>query len=120
MVAGGSLAQVGAPVVAATVLYRQRDFFGVAVCGAWLAFSLCGVATYIGDARAESLQLVGLTDDPQHDWNYLLERAGLLRWDMRLAAMTRLVALAVLAGSVWCGAWLCLRMARPARERAIL
>jgi hypothetical protein len=117
MVAGGSLAQLAAPVAAAAVLKRQRDYFGVAVCGAWLSYSLCGLATYVADARAQELPLVGLSDDPEHDWHYLLGRAGMLSWDTRLAGLTRLAAFVTLAASLWLGVWLCVRMARAARAR---
>jgi len=113
-VAGGSLAQIAAPAVAAWLLARQGDYFGVAVGGAWEAFSLWNLATYVGDARARDLPLVGLSPDPVHDWNYLLGKLGILSWDRGLAALTRLLAFSVWAASIAFGAWLCLRMARPA------
>jgi len=105
-VAGGSLAQVAAPIAAAGILYRQRDYFGMTVGGAWLAFSLWSLATYIGDARAQELPLLGLTPDPIHDWNWILGRLGLLDWDKGLAVFTRVVAFFVWAGSIVLGGWL--------------
>jgi hypothetical protein len=108
---GGSLAQIAGPAAAAVVLYRQRDYFGVAVGGSWLGFSLFNLATYIGDARARQLPLVGFTDQPEHDWHYLLSTFGLLRFDHTLAGITRVGAFLFWAGSVLFGAWLCWRMA---------
>jgi hypothetical protein len=110
-VAGGSLAQVAAPAATATLLYRQRDYFGVAVGAAWESFSLWNLATYVGDARSRELPLIGLTSDPIHDWNWLLERLGILAWDRTLAALTRLTAFSIWTGSVALGGWLCWRMA---------
>lgn len=106
-VAGGSLAQVAAPVAAAVVLARQPDYFGVAVCGAWLSCSLSNLAAYIGDARAQVLPLVGFVAHPQHDWHELLSRAGLLTHDTALAALTRGVSAVVLVASMALGIWLC-------------
>jgi hypothetical protein len=113
--AGGSIAQVVAPGVVAWLLYRQSDYFGVAVGGAWESFSLWNLATYVGDARARELPLVGLTPDPVHDWNWLLSTLGILSWDRGLAAVTRLLAFTVWAGSLVLGGWLCWRMATARR-----
>jgi hypothetical protein len=111
-IAGGSLTQVAAPAVAAWLLHRQSDYFGVAVGGAWEAFSLWNLATYIGDARAMELPLVGLVPDPIHDWNWLLSKLGILTWDRSLAALTRLAAFSIWTAALAFGAWLCWNMAR--------
>ncbi|MCA1580108.1 MAG: hypothetical protein LC796_01700 [Acidobacteria bacterium] len=110
-VAGGSLAQVAAPVAAGWVLARQRDWFGITVAGAWLASSLFGLAAYVGDARAQELPLVGLVPDPIHDWNWMLSRLGLLDRDRGLAALTRGLSFAIWTAAVIAGAWLCREMA---------
>lgn len=109
--AGGSIAQVAAPAVAAWLLYRQRDFFGVAVGGAWESFSLWNLAAYVGDARARDLPLVGFVPDPIHDWNWLLSTLGILSWDRGLAALIRIAAFSIWAASMALGGWLCWKMA---------
>jgi hypothetical protein len=112
-IAGGSVAQVLAPLAVAWGFLRQRDYFGVAVAGAWEAMSLSNLATYIADARAEALPLVSpFSGDPEHDWNFLLSSLGMLRHDTQLAALVRLVAFLALVGSLVLGGWLCVRMAR--------
>lgn len=111
--AGGSITQVVAPIAAGAVLllYRkdgepQRDWFGVAVALAWLGFSLFNLATYIGDAREQSLPLLGLSDEPQHDWAYLLGEMGMLKLDGFFAFLTRVAAFASWATSLVFGGWL--------------
>jgi hypothetical protein len=111
-IAGGSLAQVAAPVAAAALFRRQRDWFGMTVASAWLASSLFGLAAYVGDARARELPLVGLTSDPVHDWNWILGRLGMLSWDHALAGALRILSFAAWAGAIAAGGWLCLEMAR--------
>ena len=112
-VAGGSLTQLAAPLAVALILLRQRDYFGVAVGGAWFSMSLANLAVYVADARAEELPLVSLGGgDVVHDWNYLLGSVHLLRHDAEIAGMVRAVAAVVLAASVWLGGWLCVVMAR--------
>lgn len=113
MVAGGSLTQVAAPVAAAAVLARQGDLFGIAVTGTWEAYSLANLSAYIGDARAQALQLVSVSDSDEiiHDWNYLLDHAHLLTWDTRLAGLVRFFGALVLLASLALGAWQCVRIA---------
>jgi hypothetical protein len=110
-VLGGSLNQLLIPVGAGLLLYHYRDYFGIAVAGTWLSSSLLDLARYIGDARAQELDLVGFGEDPQHDWAYLLGRLGALRHDLQLAAVTRGVAVLILLLSLAFGVWLCVRMA---------
>jgi hypothetical protein len=118
-IAGGSITQVAAPLAAALVLYRQRDYFGVAVGGAWTSISLSNLAVYVADARAQDLPLYSLGGgDVVHDWNYLLGSVHLLPYDARLAGMVRVAAFLVLTASCWLGAWLCLAMARSRRAAA--
>lgn len=91
-IAGGSLMQLLIPIGAAAVVARSKDWFGVAVCGLFLAASLGDLSWYIADARARELDLLSFSPDASgHDWAYLLSRAGMLRHDLRLARFTRFV-----------------------------
>jgi len=108
----GSGTQVLIPIVVIILFYRQPDFFGMAVGGFWLSFSLFELARYVGDARAMELPLVGFTDDPEHDWHYLLSTTGLLGADTTLAFLIRLVATASGVASLAFAVWLLIRMAQ--------
>lgn len=116
-VAGGSIAQLAAPAAVALVMLRQRDYFGVAVGGAWLSMSLSNLAVYVADARAEALPLYSLGGgDPVHDWNYLLGSLHLLPQDTAIAGAVHFAALILLLASVLLGAWLCGVMARSPED----
>jgi hypothetical protein len=108
----GSAAQIAAPVAAGWILWRQRDYFGITVAGAWLASSLHGLAAYVGDARVRELPLVALTADPIHDWNWILGKLGILSWDGVLAGLLRVVSFGIWAAAVAAGGWLCVEMVR--------
>jgi len=117
--AGGSLLQCLAPVAAALVFLRQRDYFAIAFALGWLGTNLYGVAVYVADARSRALPLLGLgSGEPQHDWNFLLGRLGLLRSDRFLAGVLRLGGGLAFALALALGAWLLVRMARAPRARA--
>jgi hypothetical protein len=114
-IAGGSIMQVAVPILAGTALVRQNDGFGLSVAMTWLASSLFGLALYIGDARAMTLSLVGFSNDPIHDWNYLLSRLNLLNADAALSNMTTAAAFFVWLLAMILGGWLLWRMAREVR-----
>lgn len=108
----GSFVQAAAPVAAGFAFYRQRDWFGITVAGAWLSSSLHALAAYVGDARARELPLVGLFPDPVHDWEWILGHLGILSWDRGLAGMLRVVSGAIGIAAVIAGGWMCWEMGR--------
>lgn len=104
-IAGGSVMQLLIPIGAAAVVARARDWFGVAVCGLFLASSLGDLSWYIADARAMELDLVSFSPDGGgHDWNYLLGRAGRLGSDLGLARFTRFVGWCLVLASTFLAA----------------
>ena len=104
-VAGGSISQIVLPIAAIALFYKQKNLFAVAVCGCWLVASMGQLAIYIGDARAEQLDLVSFSPEGGgHDWNYLLERMRLLKNDTQIADFVRFLGWIVLALSVLLGA----------------
>jgi hypothetical protein len=115
-VAGGSLTQLLIPIGAMALVWRGKDWFGVAVCGLFLATSLAELSWYVADARNEMLDLVSFSPDGAiHDWNYLLASMGMLRQDIALSRLVRLVAWLVLLASTALAARLCWWMATEKR-----
>lgn len=111
-VAGGSLTQLLVPIGAAALVWRGRDWFGVAVGGLFLATSLAELSWYIADARNEMLDLVSFSEEGAiHDWNYLLGSIGRLDSDQAFARFTRLLAWLVLLSSTALTLRLCWWMA---------
>jgi hypothetical protein len=103
MVYGGTIGQLVFPCLAAAAFWTRRHPASFASALVWLADNLFNIATYLGDARALQLPLVGGLD-PQdaHDWHEILSRWGLLRWDTTLALALRLATgLLVLATCAW-------------------
>jgi hypothetical protein len=111
MVAGGSVLQLAAPVLAGFILWRQSDFFGVAFAGSWLSYSLINLSSYIGDAQRQILPLLGVgSGEPIHDWNYLLTAVGLMEQDRLLAALVRTAGALVGVVSLAVALWICWTM----------
>lgn len=118
-IAGGTILQLLAPVIAAASLWRtQRDAFGVAFCWGWLGTNWFHCATYCSDARGQlnlPLYSVGgqaFGADGVGDWSRMLGQLGLLEWDTKLAALMRLCGSASMLIGLALGAWLCWTMHR--------
>ena len=88
VVLGGSLLQVLVPLLFVAYFLRQRESFSASVVAAWLGASLCNVALYIADSRAQQLPLLG-GENVIHDWWYLLTEWDLLSRDVALAGWVR-------------------------------
>jgi len=71
---GGSLMQILIPAICAIYFWLHQQRSSSAVTLFWAGESLTNVAIYVADARRMELPLIG----GDHDWNYLLERLGLL------------------------------------------
>ncbi len=112
-VAGGTILQLAAPLIAGFLFLRQRDWFAIAVASCWLSVNLFDVARYAGDARAQALPLVSPTSgDPIHDWGYLLGRIGMLHDDLIIARGIRALAVLTMLAGLVAGGWLVWRMLR--------
>ena len=114
----GSGLQLLVPIIVIVVFYRQPDYFGMSVGGFWLSFAMFELANYVGDARTMDLPLVGFSDDPEHDWNYLLSTTGLLELDTTLAFLLRAGATLIGLASLAFGVWLLWQMATQKKSAA--
>jgi hypothetical protein len=90
-VLGGSLFQALVPLAFVVYFVRRRDNFAAAVVTGWVAASLGNVATYVADARAQELPLLG-GENVIHDWWYLLIEWDLLAQDLVIARWVRLAS----------------------------
>lgn len=97
---GGTLAQLLLPVAFVVALWRHGDRHGATVPLWWLGQNCWNIATYVRDARAQELPLVG---GGEHDWALLLGQFGMLHRDLALSRIVALVgftlyALAIILG----------------------
>jgi hypothetical protein len=106
-VAGGTLLQVGVPLMLAAYFAFQRQVQGTAFCLFFFFEQFLPIATYMADARAQQLQLitVGDSDFVIHDWNYLFGALRVLNHDIQIANLTRALGwigmFATVAWMVW-------------------
>ncbi len=83
---GGTLAELLAPFACFSYFFIKRETTGVAFCTFWFFENFLYIGTYMADARALELPLVGSGD---HDWNILFGQWGWLRYDVSIGHSTR-------------------------------
>jgi hypothetical protein len=109
-VLGGTLFQLIIPTAFAVALWRRGDRHGATFPLWWLAQNCWNISVYVRDARAQELPLVG---GGEHDWAFLLERAGLLERDQAVAGVVYLVGVVLYVITIVLG-WSFLRAREPA------
>jgi hypothetical protein len=96
---GGSLMQVLIPAGIVVYFAIRRQNYSAAVTLFWVGQSLFNVSVYARDARARALPLLG-GEETIHDWNYILAKVGLIRWDQAVGNVIYAVGLLALAASI--------------------
>lgn len=108
-IAGGSLFQVIFPLVFVGYFVWQRKFYSAAIVLFWVGQSILNVWVYASDAVVMQLVLTsGFTgsEGSFHDWNYMLDRFGMLGSTKTIAGIIRFVGtltiIAASAASLYC------------------
>lgn len=97
--AGGTLFQLIMPALFAGYFSRRGDRHAASVAVWWVGQNCGHIATYVADARAQELPLVG---GGEHDWFYLLSATGHLSQDLSIARAIRAAGVVLIVGaSVW-------------------
>lgn len=106
-IAGGTLTQVGMPLVfGGILLWKRRDPFAAAVCLWWAAVAIIDVAPYVYDAyQPQHILLSGRTgDDGAHDFVDVLGDLGLLHKARPIGYGVRVFGVGVMLVSLAWGA----------------
>ena len=94
MMLGGTLMQLAMPAAFCIHFLRHDQPRSADVCLFWIGLNLLHIGRYAADARAQELPLVG---SGEHDWTYLLDAVGLLRFDLPVGAVIDAAGCALMA-----------------------
>jgi|GEM_PF-1551582 len=104
MVLGGTLLQLAVPSILAIYMALNRRYLLACLLAFWLAQNLPSIASYISDARAQKLELLG-GGDSTHDWAFMLGRLNLLEFDTQIGSVVNALGvcgmLAAIGGYLW-------------------
>jgi hypothetical protein len=70
------------PFILIIYFLRRKELLSASFCLFWFGENFLNISKYVADARAMVLPLVG---GGIHDWNFLLSRWGLLKYDHTIA-----------------------------------
>jgi hypothetical protein len=116
-VIGGTVGQLFVPVAFTSYFFMRRELFSSAVTLFWTGQNFFGISVYVKDAQAMALPLLSIGGgDPIHDWNYLLSRLGILRWDRGLGNSLYLLGVVIITAAVIAGFSLSVERAAPAES----
>lgn len=85
---GGTLAELIVPLLCAAYFLWHRETLGFTFSAFWFFENFPYIGTYMADARAQNLPLVGSGD---HDWAILFGQWGLLLQDQKIGATMRVL-----------------------------
>lgn len=97
---GGTLFEMGIPLLIAFHFYRRYDWLGVAFSTWWLSTALTNISIYASDATIRQLPLLG-GDAVGHDWYNLLSMLGILKYDQVVGFVFLLLSIFSFLGSLY-------------------
>lgn len=101
MILGGTLGELLVPLFCAAYFFAHRETTGFAFCAFWFFENFPYIGTYMADARAQVLPLVGSGD---HDWGILFGQWGLLQHDRQIGGTMRAIGwIGMIAVIGWLG-----------------
>lgn len=105
MVTGGTIGQLFVPAAFVVYFITRKEFYSSSISLFWFGQNMFGISVYIKDASAMALPLISMGGgkDTIHDWNYILLRLGLLRWDQTIGNAVCGIGVAIIAVSVILG-----------------
>ncbi len=99
MILGGTLGELIVPLLCAGYFFIQRETYGFTFCSFWFFENFPYIGTYMADARAGVLPLVG---SDESDWSILFGQWGLLLQDQAIGRAMRVIGwLGMLATVAW-------------------
>lgn len=91
-VLGGTLGQLLIPLIVTVSFLLRGNHFAVSAGLWWLGQNFMDISPYIDDARAGQLMLLGGVTGSEvedyHDWEFILTRLGLMRFDHLIARIS--------------------------------
>lgn len=74
----GSVSEVLFTSLLVFVAFRAKSYFAAVFTMLWLMLALTSMGNYMADAHMQLMPLIGMGDNPQHDWHFVFGELGLL------------------------------------------
>ena len=111
---GGTLGELVVPLLCGAFFWKKRETTAAAFCSFWFFENFLYIGTYMSDARASALPLVG---SDESDWTILFTQWGVLMRDQQIGQTMRFLGWLGMLVTV---AWLAYRASRGAARKSWL
>ena len=97
---GGTLFEMGIPLLIIFHFYRRHDWLGVAFSSWWLSTAFMDISIYASDATLRLLPLLG-GNAVGHDWYNLLSMFNMLAYDQVVGSVFLLLSIITFLGALY-------------------
>lgn len=94
---GGTISQLMWPLILIIYFLRRKELLSASFCLFWFGENFLNISKYVADARAMVLPLVG---GGIHDWNVILSKWGLLKYDHSIATTVSVIGSILMTASI--------------------
>jgi hypothetical protein len=94
---GGTISQLMWPAILFAYFIMRKDHFASSFCLFWFGENFLNISKYVADARSMRLPLVG---GGIHDWNTLLGKWHILKYDHSIARVIFALGVIIMSGSI--------------------
>ena len=96
---GGTLMQILIPIICGLTFIKNGKIFEATVMGIWLGENFLDTSDYVADAQKQLLPLIG-GESSTHDWNWLLNKAGIIEHAEALGTAVYIIGAIIIALSI--------------------
>lgn len=93
--AAGSVGEISFVILMAYATFKAKSYFAACFVGLWLMLAFRSVGTYMADARAQQLPLIGPGETVKHDWNYVFTQLGWLNADTAIGGTVQIIGVII-------------------------
>lgn len=91
--------QILIPIICGLTFIKNGKIFEATVMGIWLGENFLDTSDYVADAQKQLLPLIG-GESSTHDWNWLLNKAGIIEHAEALGTAVYIIGAIIIALSI--------------------
>lgn len=104
--AAGSIGEVAFAILIVIAAIKGRAYFAAIFGALWVMLAMNSAGRYMADARTQQIPLVGFSNQPTHDWNFVFGQLGWLQADIAIGTVIRGIGDVVGVVALGIGIWL--------------
>ncbi len=87
--AAGSIGEITFTILVVIAALKGKAYFAAIFGALWVMLAMNSAGRYMADARLQQIPLVGFSNQPTHDWNFVFGELGWLQVDTLIGNSVR-------------------------------